>query len=105
MIEIGSILPGAASGLAGVSGADSAGKTARQESGSSFANVLSDALEEYRQMDNEGDFASLDLLSGNTDDLSSALISTEKSEIALNFTVAVRDKAVEAYKEIMNMQV
>lgn len=104
-MEIGSLLSSGLSGLSGVSGADTAEKAAKTEAGSSFSDVLSDALEEYRQMDNEGDYATLDLLSGNTDDLSAALISTEKSEIALNFTVAVRNKAVEAYKEIMNMQV
>jgi len=93
------------SGLSGISSTYSNGKTVGQESESNFSSVLSDALEQYREMDNEGDYATLDLLSGNTDDLSSALISTEKSEIALNFTVAVRNKAVEAYKEIMNMQV
>lgn len=29
----------------------------------------------------------------------------QQANIALQFTVAVRDKALEAYKEIMNMQI
>ena len=29
----------------------------------------------------------------------------EKADITLNYTVAVRDKMLEAYKEIMNMQI
>jgi hypothetical protein len=33
------------------------------------------------------------------------LIATEKAEISLNLTVAIRNKAIDAYKEIMNMQV
>lgn len=38
----------------------------------------------------------------NTHDLNAA---QEKADIALNFTIAVRDRMLEAYKEIMNMQV
>lgn len=101
MMEITSLLPG----TSGVSGAAPAAKPARSNSDTSFSDALSDALDRYRQIDNEGDYATLNLLSGNTDDLSQAMIATEKSELALDFTVAVRNKAVEAYKEIMNMQV
>lgn len=38
----------------------------------------------------------------NTHDLS---IATQKAETALAYTVAVRDKLLEAYKEIINMQI
>lgn len=38
----------------------------------------------------------------NTHDLSIAL---QKASTALSYTVAVRDKFLEAYKEIMNMQI
>ena len=105
MEEIGtSLLRGvnAASSIVSVSQNQLAEK---QTPETSFASVLSDALDQYGQIDNEGDYTTLHLLTGSTDDLSSALISTEKAEIALNLTVAVRNKAVEAYKEIMNMQI
>ncbi|MCI9447080.1 MAG: flagellar hook-basal body complex protein FliE [Lachnospiraceae bacterium] len=38
----------------------------------------------------------------NTHDLNAA---QTKADIALNYTIAVRDRMLEAYKEIMNMQV
>lgn len=41
-------------------------------------------------------------LTDNTHDLSIAL---NKAEVALQFTVAVRDKVMEAYKELMQMQI
>lgn len=71
----------------------------------SFPNVLADMLKQYNRIDNQGDQATLDLLTGGTDDLSVPLIAAEKAEIALSLTVAIRNKAVDAYKEIMNMQV
>jgi flagellar hook-basal body complex protein FliE len=49
--------------------------------------------------------STLELLTGNTDDLANTMISAQKSELAVNLTVAIRNKAIEAYKEIMNMQV
>jgi flagellar hook-basal body complex protein FliE len=74
-------------------------------SGNDFADVLGKALEKFDSVSDENAQDTFDLLTGNTDDLSGTLISAEKSEIALNLTVAIRNKAVEAYKEIMNMQV
>lgn len=104
MSELGISALNGVSGLSGV--LEAAAKTAStQEEGSDFASVLAKALEEYREVDNNGDYASLDLLTGDVDDLSAALITTEKAEIALNLTVAIRNKAVEAYKEVMGMQI
>ena len=71
----------------------------------SFADIMSDSLSLLNETGTESDNATLNLITGNTNDLSTALIATEKAEIALNLTVAIRNKAVDAYKEIMNMQV
>jgi len=105
MAEIGVFPAGGLSDASGISGILQSRAGAKQAAKTDFADVLSEALEQYRQMDNGGDCATLELLSGKTQDLSSALIATEKAEIALSLTVAVRNKAVDAYKEIMNMQV
>ena len=47
----------------------------------------------------------LTMLSGETENLSDLLINAQKSELAVNLTVQIRNKAMDAYKEIMNMQV
>jgi flagellar hook-basal body complex protein FliE len=82
-------------------------KTAASETGgeSEFKSVLSDAMDRFEKVGDDNAQSTLDLLTGNTDDLSNTMISAQKSEIAVNLTVAIRNKAVEAYKEIMNMQV
>jgi flagellar hook-basal body complex protein FliE len=79
--------------------------SANTDSSGNFADVLSQALSFVNETGNESGAASLDLLTGNTGDLSSTMIATEKAEIALNLTVAIRNKAIDAYKEVMNMQV
>jgi flagellar hook-basal body complex protein FliE len=91
--------------LNGVSGVAQSGNTNRTEPGNDFASILSNAIENYRELNTESDIATLDLLAGNTDNLSDVLIATKKAEIALNLTVQIRNKAMQAYKEIMNMQV
>lgn len=84
-----------------------ASKPAVSETGSEngFKDILNDALDRFEKLGDENGKSTLDLLSGNTDDLSNTMITSQKSEIALNLTVAVRNKAIDAYKEIMNMQV
>ena len=74
-------------------------------SGNDFKNVLTEALDRFEKVGDQNAQSTLDLLTGNTDDLSNTMIASQKSEIALNLTVSMRNKAVEAYKEIMNMQV
>lgn len=70
-----------------------------------FSNVLTDAIQNSEETNLDSNYDTLDLLSGNTDDLAGLMIGSEKSEVALNLTVAIRNKAIDAYKEIMNMQV
>jgi flagellar hook-basal body complex protein FliE len=82
-------------------------KSAPSETGgeSDFKNILTEALDKFERVGDENAQSTLDLLTGNTDDLSGTMITAQKSEIAVNLTVAIRNKAIEAYKEIMNMQV
>lgn len=75
------------------------------DSESSFADVLTDTLKQYQQAEAGSTIDTLTLLSGNTNDLSTTMISAEKAELALNLTIAIRNKAITAYNEIMNMQI
>ncbi|MGE4354552.1 MAG: flagellar hook-basal body complex protein FliE [Oscillospiraceae bacterium] len=103
MSDINTSLIGGTGGLSSAIDRSSAKPDTGTET--SFADVMSNSFSLFNKTGTESDKATLDLLTGNTDNLSSALITTEKAEIALNLTVAIRNKAVDAYKEIMNMQV
>lgn len=71
----------------------------------SFANILTEAIENSENLDESVNVDMLTMLSGETENLSDLLISAQKSELAVNLTVQIRNKAMDAYKEIMNMQV
>jgi flagellar hook-basal body complex protein FliE len=46
-----------------------------------------------------------DLAAGKTNDLQKVVTSVEEANLALNFTMAMRSKLLEAYQEIARMQV
>lgn len=73
----------------------------------SFDNILQsavDLLEETNDMQNYVEEAEIQFALGYATNTHDLRIAQEKANIALMYTVAVRDKVLEAYKEIMNMQ-
>lgn len=71
----------------------------------SFTSLLQKATTTLDQLDRETVMAQADLVSGNARDMHTAAISAEKASLALDLVVSVRNKAIEAYQEIMRMPV
>lgn len=72
--------------------------------GDSFASVLGQALDKVGQMETDAAKQSYQLAAGQSPDMHTALIASEQANLAIQLTVQVRNKAVEAYQEIMRMQ-
>lgn len=70
-----------------------------------FTYFFNDALENARAADRQEKVTQLDLLTGLSDDFSGLLLDSEKATIALNLTLQIRNRILEAYNEIMRMQV
>ncbi len=92
-------------GIGGVSALQAMQPTTQKTDDKQFSDILSDAVAQYRTENTNSQTQALDLLTGASGNLSDVMISGEKAKIALNLTVAIRNKAMDAYKEIMNMQV
>lgn len=71
----------------------------------SFSDILTSAFENAQATDSADKASALELLSGQADDMSGLLLDAEKAELALNLTLQIRNKVVDAYTEIMAMQV
>jgi len=71
----------------------------------SFSNILNDAIDYIEETEAESNAASEALLTGESDDIHTALIASQKAEIAVSYAVQIRNKMIEAYNDIMNMQV
>lgn len=71
----------------------------------SFADTLKAAVSGVNQMQKESDKAMQNLATGKTDNVAEVMIATEKADIALKVMMQVRNKIIDAYQEVMKMQV
>ncbi len=79
-----------------------AGKT--QEAGEGFADQLKSALEDVNTMQEKGDKAMADLATGQVKDLHQAAIAIGKAETSMKLMLEIRNKALNAYKELSRTQ-
>lgn len=76
--------------------------------GSGFDSVLQsaiDMLNETSTLQNLAEEAEIQFALGYSTNAHDLRIAQSKADVALQYTIAVRDKVIEAYKEIMNMQI
>ena len=69
-----------------------------------FSNVLNQAIENVKESQHATDQSAQSLLMGQSDDLHNVMIQAEQAALALELTVQVTSKAINAYNEIMRMQ-
>ena len=68
----------------------------------SFSSVLSAAMQ---SIDETNDLQNIRFALGEADNTHDLLIAETKANIALQYTVAVRDKLIDGYREIMQMSI
>lgn len=73
--------------------------------GKGFAEILGDSLKEVQKLEGESDRQTAALVSGQTTDIHQVMIAAEKASTAVQLTVQVRNKVIDAYNEIMRLQV
>lgn len=73
--------------------------------GSDFADVLKESLEEVNDLQEKGQKAMSDLATGQVKDLHQAAIAIDKAELSMKLMLEVRNKAINAYKEILRTQI
>lgn len=69
-----------------------------------FSSMLN-AVNETNDLQNKAEEAEIQFALGESTNTHDLLIAESKAEVALQYTVAVRDKLLEAYKELMQMQI
>lgn len=78
--------------------------TATSTSQVSFGEMLSTQLGKVEQAQTKADVLTQQLVSGQKVELHEVMIATQEAKLMLEMTMQVRNKVVEAYKEMMNMQ-
>ncbi len=75
-----------------------------EESGS-FAGMLQEAFQQMREIQIDADQQVRKLLAGERVDLHRVMLAGEKAGLASQLMMSVRNKVVDAYQEVMRMQV
>ncbi len=73
--------------------------------GGSFADTLSEALNEVNDLQINADKAIEALVTGKSKNIHETMIALGKAELAFKLTMQVRNKVMEAYKEITSTTV
>lgn len=72
---------------------------------SKFFEMLKNSVSEVNQGMVDGDKASLELATGKSSNIHETMLTVTKAELGFNMLVQMRNKAIEAYQEVMRMQV
>jgi flagellar hook-basal body complex protein FliE len=75
----------------------------KQASTADFGKVIKGAIDKVDGMDKEADKSIMDLLQGKAN-IHETMIAMQKADISMRLFLAIRNKAIEAYKEITHMQ-
>ena len=69
-----------------------------------FSQVLTNSLEKVNTLQAERSDMITSFASGETQNVHELMIAMQKASLAMNMTAAVRNKALEAYKELTRLQ-
>jgi len=83
---------------------NSTSTTTAQNGGANFAEQLKGAMNEVNDLQVKGEKAMSDIATGQVKDLHQAAIAIDKAEISMKLMLEVRNKALNAYKEITRTQ-
>lgn len=70
-----------------------------------FGNMLQNELNKVNQQQFKADESVKGLFTGEVKDLHQVLIAMEEANLSMQYTLEVRNRLLEAYQEIMRMQV
>jgi flagellar hook-basal body complex protein FliE len=82
--------------------APGAASSSRKE-GADFGGILKDAIRSVDRLQQESETAQASFARGDDVDLHDVLIKIEEAEVAFKTMMEVRNKLVEAYREVMRM--
>jgi flagellar hook-basal body complex protein FliE len=71
---------------------------------SGFLDTLRNSLDQAQQVQGQADQKVSDLLNGKGEDVHSVMIAVEKADLSFQLAMNVRNKIVQAYQQISNLQ-
>jgi flagellar hook-basal body complex protein FliE len=69
-----------------------------------FGDLLTDAVGQVNQLESQAHTAVVGLMSGSGVDVHQAMIAAQKASMAFELALSVRNKAIQAYQQVIGMQ-
>lgn len=76
-----------------------------QEKSKPFSKVLMESIEKVNELQKQADKAIDELTVGDSKDIVQTMIKMEKADISFRLMMQIRNKILQAYEEVMRMQV
>lgn len=83
-------------------------KAGETDTSKAFSSVLDSAmqmLDETNTLTNNADTAQMNFAMGYSDNTHDLVIAQQKAALSFQYTVAIKNQLISAYKEIMNIQI
>ncbi len=74
----------------------------RKSGSTDFGGVIKEAIQNVKTAEEEADGSIAELLSGKGD-IPSTMLAIQKADISVKLILAIRNKVIEAYREIIHM--
>jgi flagellar hook-basal body complex protein FliE len=91
-------------GLPPVQLAQIGGTAPAAQPGAPFAALMRNAMQQMQTLETNASTAVDGLMTGNGTDIHTAMIATQKADLAFEMALAFRNKAVGAYQQLMSTQ-
>ena len=72
--------------------------------GAAFGDALTSAVDNLQQLQGTSDTLAIKAVTGNLDDIHDATLAATRAQVTMELVAGVRNKAVDAFNEILRMQ-
>jgi flagellar hook-basal body complex protein FliE len=76
-----------------------------QEAGKNFSDLLRDSVEKVNLYQTQADTSVKEMIAGRNKNIHETMLAVERADASLKLMMQVRNKILDAYKEVMRMQV
>jgi flagellar hook-basal body complex protein FliE len=99
------ILPVGVSAITGVAGSTNVDAVASTSNGDGFAAILASSVDQLQSTQKTADSLASQAATGDLKDVHDYMIASTEASLATEMVVTIKNKAVEAFNEIMRMPV
>ena len=102
---LGGILPVGVSAVTGVAGSTNVDAVTSTSNGDGFAAILASSFDRLQSTQKSADSLAAPAATGDLQDVHDYMIASTEASLATEMVVTIKNKAVEAFNEIMRMPV